>query len=609
MNFATLSLGQEYSISYWLKLHQYRTSSYANAIFGYDGHEYLTEIWDTDYQLLFADSLEGDCGARGEARSWDNGNWYHITIVKNYASISFYIDSVYSTVNGTTCDDNTMRVNKIGGHGSVSSYLIGSMDEVRIYNRIIDSYEIQLLYNSPSGHQPPIADTGGPYQGNTNQIIALDGTGSTDPGGTITTYEWDLDDDGQYDDATGPTPIWSWSTSGTHTISLQVTDNDFDTDADDTTVNINAYPTANINGPYYGNTSEDILLDATSSYDSDGSIVSYAWDLDNDGQFDDATGSNPNWSWSSEGTYTVSLNVTDDDGASDIDSTEVYISVEEIPPVARFTFTPEDPEVGELVFFDASGSSDYDGMITSYRWSFGDGHTDTGVTVSHIYEEPARYPVELIVTDDDGLTGFDEKLIEIGYTPGLPIAYFTWTPVEAYVNETVMFNASASFSPNGYLVSYHWDFDDGYTETGVTTEHVYQNSGNYSVNLTVVDVHGINASIIKNVSVSIPRYHNIVIDEISGGFGINVEVSNIGTADASEITWSVSCSPGFLGLLLSDTMMFDVIDALAVEESHIIHANGFQGIGPMNVRAQVDEAVAYASGFLLGPIMLRVKEL
>jgi hypothetical protein len=89
------------------------------------------------------------------------------------------------------------------------------------YGQMLDDVKVITTMN-----QPPIADANGPYYADIDETIQLDGTGSYDLDGTIDTYEWDLDDDGQYDDATGSTPTNTWNNEGTYDISLKVTDND-----------------------------------------------------------------------------------------------------------------------------------------------------------------------------------------------------------------------------------------------------------------------------------------------------------------------------------------------------------------------------------------------
>lgn len=80
------------------------------------------------------------------------------------------------------------------------------------------------------------------------------------------------------------------------------------------------------------------------------------------------------------------------------------------------------------------------------------------------------------------------------YNPGgcvqPPRASFTWD--RPYGGTYVMFDASASYDPDGYIVSYYWDFGDGYFETTTTPyiEHDYWETGTYSVGLIVTDNEG-----------------------------------------------------------------------------------------------------------------------
>lgn len=68
------------------------------------------------------------------------------------------------------------------------------------------------------------------------------------------------------------------------------------------------------------------------------------------------------------------------------------------PPVADFSANCNDLNCS----FDANGSSDSDGNIVSYAWSFGDGTNSSGVTTSHTYAAAGSFNVTLTVTDDDG---------------------------------------------------------------------------------------------------------------------------------------------------------------------------------------------------------------
>ncbi len=172
-------------------------------------------------------------------------------------------------------------------------------------------------------NKPPIADAGGPYNAGMNQMITLDGSESDDPDGTIDSYNWDLDNDGQFDDATGIAPTKSWSTSGTYPISLMVTDNEGATDTDSSTVTVTGYaPVAKIDGPYYGNPGKVIKMNASESYDTDGTIVKYNWTF---GDFTTGSGQIVNHAYPTVGNYTITLTVTDNEGLTDTETTTARI--------------------------------------------------------------------------------------------------------------------------------------------------------------------------------------------------------------------------------------------------------------------------------------------
>ncbi len=135
------------------------------------------------------------------------------------------------------------------------------------------------------------------------------------------------------------------------------------------------------------------------STDSDGSIESWSWNFD-DGS--SSTEQNPTHSYSSSGTYTVELTVTDNSGLTDSISKDITV-VGNKKPTASFSFSPTDPGTGETIQF-TDESTDSDGTIESWSWNFGDGTTSDVQNPTHSYSSENTYTVELTVTDDGGAT-------------------------------------------------------------------------------------------------------------------------------------------------------------------------------------------------------------
>ena len=211
-----------------------------------------------------------------------------------------------------------------------------------------DTHTCQILVHPPC--HDPRADADGPYLGFINVPRSFDASGSADPDSPVLTYEWDLDNDGlfgaaddncfgQSDDAVGVNPSWTWSAPYAGVIALKVSDNGcyadptYYTGGVDfayTTVEIgNHAPVSDPDGPYTAPPNGTITLDGTGSYDIDpgDSIVSYAWDLDNDGFYDDSTAQKPSFTAGpTPGTlHVICLKVTDSFGETDIDCTTVEV--------------------------------------------------------------------------------------------------------------------------------------------------------------------------------------------------------------------------------------------------------------------------------------------
>lgn len=113
------------------------------------------------------------------------------------------------------------------------------------------------------------------------------------------------------------------------------------------------------------------------------------------------------WDALSQGESSVTMQIdSEGDGVF-----EQIITIQ--PPIASFTFSPENPVAGEEIAFDASESYDADGEIVSYEWDFGDGTNSSGKVATHTYSTVEDYTVTLAVTDDDGALSTYQSLIQI----------------------------------------------------------------------------------------------------------------------------------------------------------------------------------------------------
>jgi PKD repeat protein len=250
-------------------------------------------------------------------------------------------------------------------------------------------------------------------------------------------------------------------------------------------VSVNAPPVALFNySPANPNVGEWVQFDGSASVDPDGTVTSYSWNFgDGSTGYDSAA-----WQrYAAAGTYTVTLIVTDDDGASDSISQTIQVGPTNQAPTAAFAFSPTNPAVNGWVQFDGSASADPDGTIVSHSWSYGDGTTDTGDVVWNRFAAPGTYVVTLTVQDNDGGTDSTSRTIQVGPTSLPPTAAFTFTPPNPAVNEWVQFDGSGSADSDGSIVSYAWSYGDGTTGTGVVDWQQFSAPGTYVVTLTVRD--------------------------------------------------------------------------------------------------------------------------
>jgi PKD repeat protein len=213
-------------------------------------------------------------------------------------------------------------------------------DEATTTGPVVQSVNVTLPNRNPAAsigsitRQPdPAHPNNGdlPYVG---QPIKFNGTG-TDPDGDPVTYAWDFGD-GQ--SSTQEDPVHAYNSHGAKRVRLTVRDNrGGETTTPVRTVQVNALPNAPPQASFHvapetAFVGDNVTLSST-SFDSDGSLARHEWDLDNDGQFDDANAAVVSARFGRRGTYPLKLRVTDSRGASSTATGRVVVKPRPVPPL------------------------------------------------------------------------------------------------------------------------------------------------------------------------------------------------------------------------------------------------------------------------------------
>jgi len=220
------------------------------------------------------------------------------------------------------------------------------------------------------------------YFGTTNPPttrVSSNQIGTTyDPGtlGSSTTYYWQIvaKDNIVWDIGYTSGPVWSFTTKTGSTGGG--TGGDTGGPGGGTTTPEGGVLTADADGPYFGAPNSAITFDGTQSSDTDGTIIQYDWKFFNTDTWWNNIGSTPTHTYTEEGTYQVSLRVTDDDGNTDEDTTTATITAGNNPPT-KPTLTGNTTGNKNVEYTYAAVSTDPDGDTISYTFNWGDGESTT----------------------------------------------------------------------------------------------------------------------------------------------------------------------------------------------------------------------------------------
>ncbi|MBI3607629.1 MAG: PKD domain-containing protein [Nitrospirae bacterium] len=352
---------------------------------------------------------------------------------------------------------------------------------------------------TPPTNHPPTASAGVTYVGAVNQELTLYATGSIDPDGDALTYTWTFGDASAPSTTTSQTVTHTYSSPNVYTATLTVTDTHGASAQATARITINPEPSpgnqppiANAGGPYHGTAGQAVAFDGSSSSDPDGDPLTYGWDF---GDQTAGTGVTPAHAYGTEGTFHVTLTVSDGRGGTSPTTVDAVIAA--APPVNRAPTAvikggPYNGTVDQTLTLSAEGSFDPDHDLLTYTWTFGDvlpSSTTTSQTITHTYRDIGDYTAGLTVDDGHGLTATATTQVKItqAIPSNQPPIANAGGPYAGTAGQPVAFDGSGSYDRDGTIVSYIWDFGDGNAGSGVTPSHAYGIKDTYHVTLTVTD--------------------------------------------------------------------------------------------------------------------------
>jgi gliding motility-associated-like protein len=285
---------------------------------------------------------------------------------------------------------------------------------------------------------------------------------SSDP---ILTYEWDLDNDSIYNDATGAVLRYRFGTDGSIRVGLRVTTA---SDADTFYQNVTVFSTPlagftinNPNQPLGGN--NFVFTNATTI---NSGTLSYLWSFGDGGN---SYAKDTSYSYTAANSYNVKLIATSDKGCVDSFSRAVTVTLQSI----KASFTATDGCVGDSVSFTNTSNLAND-TVLNYHWDYGDGNVAiVKSNPKHVYYATGSYNVRLIIVT---------KLGQMDTAYGIANVYAN--PVVDIIpdGDTIFYKGkSVGLSTNSIFDSIFWS-------TGETTQSIVaDSSGIYSVRVVNAD--------------------------------------------------------------------------------------------------------------------------
>lgn len=356
---------------------------------------------------------------------------------------------------------------------------------------------------------------------------------SSSPNGSLTSYEWDFENDNVVDNATA-NPSFVYSGFGLYDVVLNVTDQAGCSNDTMLTAIVNAVPVVDF-------TMDDVCFGEASPYSSlstigFGAITLYDWD------FGDLTGvssvNSGNYAYAASGTYPVTLTVTSDSGCVNSLTEDVEIWVK---PTAGFAFQNVcDQQVAQFTNTGSANGSSFGNIGYDV---YNNGVIDyNGFDAAHVYPSSGNYFVTQIVTTVEGCK--DSLTQEIAVFDN-PIPDFV--AANACEDNLVSFANSSSIN-SGNILDFFWEFGDGNISHQSDPDNFYGNPSIYQVSLTATSDQGCVVTVTHPLEIYPTPVPNFLASNFCEGDNTSLvdfsSVSNPGTTNSIvSWTWDLGVTP------------------------------------------------------------------
>ncbi len=465
-------------------------------------YDFNVSLYDEDYNLedwfwIYNVSLSEGGGGTGDEDEWFDEWDYETedarieisydpdTSCDCYVDIEVYID-VFDNETGdyvdSLYDDHTIYNEEEDWFGQDWTYYEGTYDfNVYLYDQEYGHeednfwiYGVELT--EAEQNAAPVIDALNVADGDEGAEVSLSVDAHDDDDDNLT-YSWDF---GDGETASGENVKHTWADDGDYTVTVTVSDGE-EEDSESATVSVtNVAPTLSVDGASSGQEAQARTFEADTS-DVEADTVSVTWDF---GDGETGSGDEVTYAWTDDGTYTVTVTASDEDGG---ETTETFnISISNRAPTLQVSASATSGDEGDSFAFSAVTSDVTDDTV-SVTWDFGDGQTANGLAVTHTFTDDGTFVVEVIASDEDG--GVTSEKVYLDIANVAPSLTNLQLPPAVRQGEDVTITIEAT-DPGDDEVTITWNMGDGTTYEGGTVTHTYSKSDTYTVTVCATDDDG-----------------------------------------------------------------------------------------------------------------------